>query len=79
MPNFPSLGAGGVHHGLHPGNDSGGEMFHQLGVFVNERLTFGAVGDHKLGPRLRLDVSGEPGAPSADYSALAQFLAEHQS
>jgi hypothetical protein len=37
---------------------------------------FGAVGDHKLGLRLRLDVSGEPGAAGADYSALAQFLAE---
>jgi hypothetical protein len=39
-----------------------------------KRPAFGAVGDHKLG--LRLNVSGEPGAAGADYSALAQFLAE---
>ena len=46
--------AGGVHHGHHARQHLRGEVEHQFGVFVNERLAFGAIGDHELNLRLRV-------------------------
>ena len=73
------LGAGGRHHRVHARQNVRRKMLHELGVLMDERLALGAVGDHVLHPRLRLDICREAGPAGAHHAALAQFLAEHQS
>ena len=48
-----------------PARISVGKVLHQLGVFVDQRLALGAVGDHEFHLRLRFDVGGKPGAAGA--------------
>ena len=72
------LGAGGVHHGGHAGKDLRREVFHELRIFVDEGLAFGAVGDQIFDLRLRFDVCRKPGSPGPDHTALAQLPTEHK-
>ena len=67
----------GVHHRRHAGQNFRREMLHQLGVFVNQRLAFGAVGDHEFHLRLRFDIRREAGPAGAHHAQFAQLLAEH--
>lgn len=69
--------AGGVHQGHHSAQDLCGEMEHQLGVFVNERLALGPVGDQKFDLRIRFDRCRKrrPAAPT--NAAIPQLLTEH--
>ena len=75
---FAGFGSGGVHHGVHAGEDAFGKMLHQLGILVDQRLAFGAVGDEELDAGLRLDVGREAGPSGAHHAAFAQAVAEHK-
>src|ERR1035441_10480394 len=78
MPNLPFLGAHRVHEGEHSGQDRLRKMLHQLGIFVDERLALGSVGDHELHLRLRLDIGWKAGPAGAHYPGFAQLLNEHK-
>src|SRR5216684_568477 len=78
QPELAVPRAGGIHHSGHAGEDLGWEMFHQFGIFVDERFAFRSVGDEELYLRLRFDIGGKAGAAGADHTTLTQFLAEHR-
>ena len=68
-----------VHHQGHPRQDVRRKVLHQLGVFVNQRLTFGPIGNQEFHLRLRFHVGREAGASGPHHAAFAQLLAEHNS
>ena len=77
MPNLPVAAPVALHHQVHAGDDLGREMLHDLGVFVDQGLAFGAVGDDELHLRLRLHMSRESRAAGAHHAMRPQFLARH--
>ena len=61
-----------------PARISRGEVLHQLGIFVDQRLAFGAIGDHEFHLGLRFHVRRESRPARAHHTAFAQFVGEHQ-
>jgi hypothetical protein len=49
-------------------------VFHHSGVFVEQRLTFRAIGNDRVGFAAEFDVSREPASPRPDDTGSFDFL-----